>query len=127
MCRISDYRNLEVWKKAHSLALDIYRVSGELPTSERYGLQSQMRRSAASIPENIAEGSGRSTDRDFARFLSTAIGSACELEYQLLLGLDLGYLDEDIARPAREDVSEVRRMLRALRGYLKRSGNLPMS
>ena len=119
MCRISDYRNLDVWKKAHSLALDMYRVSRELPTSERYGLQSQIRRSAASIAANIAEGSGRSTDRDFARSLSTAIGSACELEYQLLLGQDLGYLDEDVARPARNDVSEVRRMLKALRGYLK--------
>ena len=119
MCRISDYRNLDVWKKAHSLALDMYRVSRELPTSERYGLQSQIRRSAASIAANIAEGSGRSTDRDFARFLSTAIGPACELEYQLLLGQDLGYLDEDVARPARNDVSEVRRMLKALRGYLK--------
>ena len=119
MCRISDYRNLDVWKKAHSLALDMYRVSRELPTSERYGLQSQIRRSAASIAANIAEGSGRSTDRDFARFLSTAIGSACELEYQLLLGQDLGYPDEDVARPARNDVSEVRRMLKALRGYLK--------
>jgi len=119
VCRISDYRNLDVWKKAHSLALDMYRVSRELPTSERYGLQSQIRRSAASIAANIAEGSGRSTDRDFARFLSTAIGSACELEYQLLLGQDLGYLGEDVARPARNDVSEVRRMLKALRGYLK--------
>lgn len=118
---MSDYRNLDVWQKAHSLALDIYRVSRELPGSERYGLQSQMRRSAASIATNIAEGSGRSTDRDFARFLSTATGSACELEYQLLLGEDLGYLDRDIARPAREAVSEVRRMLRSLRGYLKLS------
>ena len=118
---MSDYRNLDVWQKAYSLALDIYRVSGELPASERYGLQSQMRRSAASIATNIAEGSGRSTDRGFARFLSTATGSACELEYQLLLGEDLGYLDRDIARPAREAVSEVRRMLRSLRGYLKLS------
>jgi four helix bundle protein len=119
---VSDYRKLQVWTKAHQLTIDIYRISVDLPKSELYGLQAQMRRASASIATNLAEGSGRSTDRDFARFVTHAIGSACELEYQLTLSQDLGYLDEAEVRPAQAQISEVRRMMRSLRQHLNSDG-----
>jgi four helix bundle protein len=77
-----------------------------------------MRRAAVSIPTNLAEGSGRSTNRDFARFVSNAIGSASELDYQLLLARDLGFIDREVAELAKTKVAEVRRMLSALRRNL---------
>ena len=115
---MSDYTKLKVCEKAHLLALDVYRLSLQLPDDERYGLQSQIRRSAVSIPTNPAEGSGRSTNRDFARFVSNAIGSASELDYQLLLARDLGFIDRGVAELAKTKVAEVRRMLSALRRNL---------
>ena len=118
MSAVSDFTRLRVWEKAHNLALDVYQISGELPKSESYGLQTQMRRAAVSIPTNLAEGSGRSTNRDFARFVSNAIGSASELDYHLLLALDLGYIDQDSAELAKTKVAEIRRMLSALRRNL---------
>jgi four helix bundle protein len=116
---VSDYTKLTVWRKAHLLALDVYRISQVLPTSERYGLQSQIRRSVVSIAANVAEGSGRSTDRDFARFVSNAIGSASELEYELMLAMDLGYLNGTDVPAVRERVVEVRKMLLSLRAHLR--------
>ena len=95
---MSNYRELAVWRKSHSVALDVYRVSLELPKTERYGLQAQMRRAAVSIGSNLAEGSGRASDRDFARFVSIAIGSASELEYQLELAEDLDFLERELAQ-----------------------------
>ena len=115
---MSDFTGLRVWEKAHNLALDVYPISAELPESEMYGLQTQMRRAAVSIPTNLAEGSGRSTNRDFARFVSNAIGSASELDYQLLLARDLGFIDRGVAELAKTKVAEVRRMLSALRRNL---------
>ena len=118
MSAVSDFTGLRVWEKAHNLALDVYQISAKLPKSESYGLQTQMRRAAVSIPTNLAEGSGRSTNRDFARFVSNAIGSASELDYHLLLALDLGYIDQDSAELAKTKVAEIRRMLSALRRNL---------
>ena len=115
---MSDFTELLVWKKAHALALDIYRVSAALPRAEVYGLQAQMRRAAVSIPTNLAEGSGRSTNRDFARFVSNAIGSASELDYQLLLAADLGYVEPADIASVKITVVEVRRMLSSLRKHL---------
>jgi four helix bundle protein len=89
---VRDFRELKVWEKAHQLTLDIYRVTTILPKDELYGLTSQIRRSCASIPANIAEGCGRSGEAEFARFLQRAMGSACELEYHLLLARDLNFL-----------------------------------
>ena len=120
---VSDYTKLKGWEKAHLLALDVYSLSLQLPDDERYGLQSQMRRAAVSIPTNLAEGSGRSTDRDYARFVSNAIGSASELEYQLILTKDLGYFEKHGTDATRQLVVEVRRMLRSLRRHLLQSGS----
>ena len=78
-----DFRKLDVWDRAHQLTLDVYRATGSFPSNERFGLTTQMRRCAISIPSNIAEGAGRESRPDYARFLGVAIGSAHELDYQL--------------------------------------------
>jgi four helix bundle protein len=88
-----DFRQLTVWVKAHLLTLDIYRATGEFPREEQYGLTSQLRRAAAAIPANIAEGCGKDTEADLARYMQISMGSASELEYHLLLAHDLTYLD----------------------------------
>lgn len=84
-----DFRELKVWDKAHALTLDVCRVTKLLPREELYGLTSQIRRAAVSIGANIAEGSGKNSRPDLARFLQIALGSASELEYHLLLSHDL--------------------------------------
>ena len=111
---MKNFRELKVWEKAHQLTLSVYRSTEKLPAEERYGLTGQLRRAAASIPANIAEGCGRAGDRDFARFLQMAMGSASELEYHLLLGRDLGYLDSTDHQELEERTTEIKRMLASL-------------
>jgi four helix bundle protein len=110
---LGDYRSLKVWERAHHLTLLVYKVTASFPSDERYGLTSQLRRSAASIPANIAEGCGRNSDAELARFCRIALGSANELGYHLLLARDLGYLQPDTYSPATTEVEQVRRMLAA--------------
>ncbi len=90
---MKDFKSLLVWDKAHLLVLEIYKI--ELPKEELYGLSSQIRRAGSSIPTNIAEGCGRGSDLDFKRFLQIAFGSACEVEYLLILCKDLEYIQQD--------------------------------
>ena len=111
---MKDFRQLKVWEKSHQLALAIYKVTAKFPKEELYGLTSQVRRASMSIPTNIAEGCGRNTDADFARFLQMAMGSASETEYQLLLSLDLGFLNKEQYDKLNLDVTEVKRMLASL-------------
>lgn len=108
-----DFRELKVWQKAHRCTLEIYRHTQGFPTEERFGLTAQLRKAAVSVPSNIAEGCGRNSERDFARFLSIAAGSASEAEYQLLLARDLGYLPDEIHRQLDAQINEVKRMLNA--------------
>lgn len=108
---MQDFRTLQVWQKAHQLTLDVYHLSEHLPADERYGLTNQIRRSCASIPTNIAEGCGRNTQSDLARFLHIAMGSASELEYQLLLVHDLGYIESEHYNDLNGKLIEVRKML----------------
>ena len=114
---MKDFRKINAWKKAHELALALYRETGRFPAQERYGLTSQIRRSAASVPTNIAEGCGRGSDADFARFLTIALGSASELEYLLLLSRDLRLLDSPCYDELYVDLVEVKRMLT---GFIKK-------
>lgn len=111
---MQDFRNLDVWRKAHGLALAIYRATGSFPNDERFGLTSQLRRSSASVAANIAEGCGRGGDRDFARFLTIAMGSAGETEYHLLLAHDLGLLSDSDHTDLAAMVVDVKRMLASL-------------
>jgi len=110
---MQDFRNLAVWDRAHVIALEAYRLTENFPRSEMFGLSSQIRRSASSIPTNLAEGCGR-TQPEFGRFVQIAFGSACELEYQLLLARDLGFLIPQNYESANANVVEVKRMLSSL-------------
>ena len=111
---MQNYQNLEVWKKAHSLTLDVYKTTTKLPKEEVYGLCSQARRASASIPTNIAEGCGREGDTEFGRFLTISLGSANELEYQLLLMHDLKFIGEQEWQNLNNSLNEVKRKLFAL-------------
>lgn len=121
---MQDSRRLNVWQEAHQLALAAYRATHAFPDEERYGLASQMRRCSVSIASNIAEGCGRGTDADFARFLHIAMGSASEFEYQTLLAADLGYLDADERASLASSAQAVKRMLAALLKRLNQRADL---
>jgi len=114
-----DFRKLQVWEKAHQLALLVYTATGHFPRTELYGLASQMRRAAVSIPANIAEGCGRDGEAELGRFLQIAMGSASELEYEVLLAHDLGYLGDENHNRLADGASEIKRMLTAFLLKLK--------
>jgi len=110
---MKDFRDLEVWRKAHELTLAVYRATKAFPKEEMYGLTSQMRRASSSIGANIAEGCGKKTDADFARYLQNAFGSANELEYLLLLSFDLQYVKKTEYEELSNNTVEVKKMLAA--------------
>lgn len=109
-----NFRNLSVWQKSHELTLAIYKSTTFYPKEEMYGLTNQMRRSASSVPSNIAEGCGRNTQSQLAYFLNVGMGSASELEYQLILSKDLGFINDQIFKEQTHQVTEVKRMLTSL-------------
>src|SRR5271156_6545044 len=113
------FRNLRVWEKSHRLTLDVYAASKIFPRDEVFGLTSQMRRSSASIGMNIAEGCCRKGDAEMARFLQMAMGSASELEYQLLLAHDLNFLRDPGYESLVGQVVEVKKMLSSLMQKVK--------
>jgi four helix bundle protein len=108
---MANFRELRVWERAHDLTLRIYETTASFPREEMYGLTSQIRRSCTSIPTNVAEGYGRGGDPELARFLHIAMGSASELEYQLLLARDLNLLPVPNYENLAQDLNEVQRML----------------
>ena len=108
-----DFKGLQVWQKSHELATRMYKATTGFPGSEIYGLTSQIRRSAVSIPSNIAEGCGRGGEVELARFFQIAMGSASELEYQLILARDLQYLSHEDHDELSSNVIEIKRMLTA--------------
>ena len=110
---MQDFKKLDVWKRSHELALMVYKLSASFPREEVYGLTSQLRRAASSVPANIAEGCGRDSPLDFAHFLDIAFGSASELEYHLILAKDLGFLTAEDHESAANEVSGTKRMLSA--------------
>lgn len=116
---MQDFRNLKVWQKAHELTLEVYRSTREFPADERFGLTTQLRRSCASVPANLAEGCARGGDIDFARFVNIAAGSASETDCHLLLAHDLGYIDAAAYKPLFDQVSEVERMLNSFERTLR--------
>lgn len=117
---MKDFRRLKVWEKSHAVVLMVYRLSRGFPREELFGLTSQARRSAASIPSNIAEGCGRDTNADFARFLQIAMGSAMELEYQMMLARDLNYIGPEDYVMIDDSIHETKRMLYALIDRVRR-------
>ena len=111
---MKDFRQLTVWCRAHGLVLAVYRATKGFPADERFGITSQLRRSSASIPANIAEGCGRTGDAELGRFLQIAAGSASEAEYHLLLAHDLGYLDPKVFGELNRQVVEVKKNARVV-------------
>jgi len=114
-----DYRDLQVWGKAHQLTLAVYKSTRGFPSEERFGLTSQTRRSSASIAANLAEGCGRRSDGAMARFVQIAMGSGAELSYHLLLARDLGLLKDSEYMKLNSNVNEVMRMLSGLSQRLR--------
>jgi len=111
---MKDYKNFTVWQKSHQLTLDVYKIVNDFPKEELFGLVSQMKRSSSSIPTNIAEGCGRNSDKDFARFLIIAFGSANELEYQFILSRDLNFIDAEMSENLMLQIEEIKKMLNGL-------------
>ncbi len=117
-----DFRRLEVWICAHRFALNVHEQTQDFPKTEIYGITNQIRRAALSIPSNIAEGCGRSSAADFARFLDIALGSAKEADYQLLFCKDLGYLSARAYNQLANEATSIQKMLSTLILTLRRSG-----
>jgi four helix bundle protein len=119
------YKDLKIWQKGMSLAKAVYVLTAKFPAEEMYGLKSQMRRAAVSIPSNIAEGQARHGTREFLQFLSHADGSLAELETQLLLSVDLGYCARSDVSSLEREISEIQKMIFAIRRKL--SINSPLA
>ena len=111
---LRNYKDLKVWQKSYQLCLAIYDTTKYFPKEERYSLTSQIRRSVVSIPSNIAEGYGKKTIPDYVRSLYIAYGSICEVETQILLSKDLGYLKNEASKTVQNKINEIERMLMAL-------------
>jgi len=116
---MGDFRKLEVWKKSRRLLRVVYRLTTPLPFDERYGLRAQIRGAAISIMANIAEGCGRNRDRELARFLEIALGSAAELESHFVAAMDQRFLEAESAAAVILETREIRRMLAGLRRKLQ--------
>jgi four helix bundle protein len=111
---MQDYKELKVWEKAHKFTLSVYEVSKTFPKDELYSLTNQLRRAASSIPANIAEGSGKNTQAEFAHFLTIALGSANESEYFLILSKDLNYLNQNKFSELYNSINEIKAILISL-------------
>ena len=108
---MKEYRDLKIWVRSHRLTFELYRATRTFPKEEMFGVTSQIRHAATSIPANIAEGCGRDGDAELRRFLTIALGSACELDYFVLLATELGYLSREEGSKFGGEALELRRML----------------
>lgn len=115
---MQDFKKLDVWKRSYEFSKEIYGITSRFPDEEKFGLASQVRRAAVSIPINIAEGSGRNSRKDFANFIQIAIGSASEVECELLLAKDLNFIDDDNFSGLCKEIIEIRKMLISFRKAL---------
>ena len=111
--KLKSYKELKVWQRSYQLCLEIYKITKGFPDEEKYGLTSQLRRAAVSVPSNISEGYGRKTTPEYIQFLYIAYGSICEIETQILLSGDLGYISNGRLEMLKEGIREVERMLKA--------------
>ena len=106
-----NFKNLKIWQKSRVLVKEVFLLTREFPAEEKFGLTSQILRSAYSVPSNIAEGSGRSSNKDFSRFLDISLGSAFELETQLILASDINYLSEEQLLHIQDLLQEIQKMI----------------
>jgi len=117
----TNYKTLKVWQKSVDLAVKVYKSTENFPKEEAYGLTSQIRRCSVSIPSNIAEGSGRNSDKEFNNFLGYSQGSSFELETQLIIANKVGYLKDDNFQNLQEGITEIQKMNYALKKRLTNS------
>ncbi len=117
---MKDFREMQVWHKSHALALEIYKWTATFPQAEMYGLSSQMRRAAVSIPSNIAEGCGRGSVKELKQFLRISMGSASEVEYQILLSSELRYMEKKTYDKLNTAIQEIKKMLSS---YINKIGS----
>ena len=115
------HHNLDVWKRSIDFVTEIYKVTEGLPKDERFGLISQLRRAAVSIPAKIAEGAGRTSTKDFLYFLSNAQGSASEIETELIIAYRLNYLPKDVVDKLIENLDDLGKMITGLSNYLRKN------
>jgi len=111
---MQNYKDLSVWRKAHDFTVKIYQVVAIFPRTEIYNLTSQLKRSSSSIAINIAEGTGRFTQKDLAHFLQMSLGSCHEVEYLLLLSKDLNFIDKELYPLLNKEINEIKAMLISL-------------
>lgn len=116
-----NFKELKIWQKSMDLTTDIYKLLGSYPENERFGLVSQMRRCAVSISSNIAEGTGRESNKDFRRFLSISLSSSFELETQLIISNNLGFTPDEIFRDMSLKIQELERMIFGFRKTLSKT------
>lgn len=119
---LSDYTKLDIWNRSISLVSDVYKITKKFPDDEKFGLVSQMRRCAVSIPSNIAEGRLRGTDKEFCRFLLIALGSGGELATQLVIAKDLGFISSQECEHVRKQLDDIMRMINSFIQKLKANG-----
>lgn len=123
--KLKNYRELKVWQRSYQLCLEIYKTTKGFPDEEKYGITSQLRRAAVSVPSNISEGYGRKTTLEYIQFLYIAYGSICEMGTQILLSGDLGYINTGKLEMLNEGIGEVERMLKALIRSLEKKHSNP--
>jgi len=116
-----NFRELKIWQKSRDFVKEVYTITAKFPDQEKYVLVSQINRSVISISANIAEGSGRKGSKDFQRFLDIAIGSALELESQLIIANDLGYLNNESLSSLTFKIQEIQKMIRGFRYHIEKS------
>jgi four helix bundle protein len=118
------YRDLDIWQRSMQLAQRIYQVTQSFPNEERFGLTNQLRRASVSVPSNLAEGHARFGPGDFSRFISIAMGSVAEIETQILLSTELGYVRAELSRELMTDLETVGKMLRGLAKSITKRRNV---
>ena len=119
-----NFKELKVWQKSRVLAKNIFLLTKQYPKDERFEIVSQMRRAVISIASNIAEGSGRNSNKDFRRFLDIALSSAYELETQVIISFDLEHISEEIFYKLSNDIQEVQKMIFGFRRSLSKTGKM---
>lgn len=112
-------KELKIWQKAISITTNVYEVTASFPSEEKFGLTSQIRRSAVSIPSNIAEGAGRNSNKEFNHFLGIANGSSCELQTQLIISQNLDLISEEVVIPLLSELDEIQKMNYSFQQKLK--------
>jgi len=114
-----NYKELKIWQKSRTLVKEVYELTTSLPSSEKYGIVSQIQRAAISIPANIAEGSGRGSNKDFSRFLDIAVASAFELETEIILCFDLNFIEEQSFNTILPRIQEIQKMIFSFKNQLE--------